>query len=542
MATVNYVAELIEYAQRTGSKVIFEEVSSEGPDHEKTFTQRVICNGEVYPEGVGRSKRQAKHNAAEHALRLLRGLLEKQPASNVVNNQSVNDNSFEETDFKGILNDYCQKKRLTHDYIEVKRSGRPHSLQFTYKVVIEDKEYTVGEGKTIKQAQQNAAQQAWSALQQQSDWDSKVSLRSTVSEDDAMMMSSTSTSTSTSLEPTMSSSQSEPISTSDSIVFMASSNPLKDQVAVENEGMADSVSNTPTESRFASQFDSIKSLGKGGFGHVYKVRDIQQNKKYAVKIVRGKKKALREVKALSDLHHTNIVRYYNCWMEDTDYKQDSSLDSTSSQESSPQFLYIQMELCGSKTLKHWIKERNRGTLQDSNRRHESLTIAQQIVSGVEYIHFKKLIHRDLKPANILFGQDRAVKIGDFGLVTADDDDDETPMERTNETGTTFYMAPEQFENIYDRKVDIFAFGLIYFELLWKMSTGHERVKVFKDARNQKFPREFPLTFSQEEQIMKSMLCKEPKQRAEASALKAELEKLAHILNPQKTEHQQNVTV
>ncbi|CAB1439706.1 unnamed protein product, partial [Pleuronectes platessa] len=349
-----------------------------------------------------------------------------------------------------------------------------------YKVVIEDKEYPEGKGNTIKQAQQNAAQQAWSALQEQSDWDSKV--------------------------------------------------------AVENKGRADSVSSTLTKSSSIAKNIS----GGGAFGRVYKVREILLNKKFAVKIVRVKKKIsrkdLREVKALSVLLHTNIVRYYSCWTEDTGYMQSSSADSCSSQESSPQLLYIQMELCGSKTLGHWIKERNTRTLPDSSRRQESLTIAKQIVSGVEYIHFKKLIHRDLKPANILFGQDGAVKIGDFGLVTADDEDDENPRERTNETGTMLYMAPEQFENIYDRKVDIFAFGLIYFELLWKISTGHERAEVLRDARNQKFPREFPLTLPQEEQIMRSMLCKEPKQRPEASALNAELEKLAHTLNPEKTEN------
>nr|XP_019954257.1 PREDICTED: eukaryotic translation initiation factor 2-alpha kinase 3-like [Paralichthys olivaceus] len=288
------------------------------------------------------------------------------------------------------------------------------------------------------------------------------------------------------------------------------------------------------ESRFTSDFDSIKCLGKGAYGHVYKAREILLDKNYAVKVVRSKGKCLREVKALSELSHNNIVRYYTCWMEDTGYKKD--------RESSPQSLYIKMELCDSKTLRHWIQERNTETHRNSKRRQESLTIAQQIVSGVEYIHSKKLIHRDLKPANIMFGKDGTVKIGDFGLVTADADDDENPMERTTEKGTISYMAPEQFGNIYDRKVDIFTFGLIYFELLWKISTGHERVEVFRDARNQKLPEKFPIAFSQENQIMKLMLCKEPRQRAEASTLKAELEKLAHILNPQKTEHQQNVTV
>ncbi|XP_060942812.1 interferon-induced, double-stranded RNA-activated protein kinase-like [Limanda limanda] len=425
MATGNYVPELMEYAQKTGSKVTFEELSSVGQDHEKIFTQRVVFNGKEYPEGVGTTKREAKRNAAGYAWS---GLLENEHA-------------------------------------------RDH---------------------------------------------------------------------------TMASSQSSPMSISDSIVFMDTSNPHNNQVAVENKGRTDRVSSTPTKSRFTSEFDSIKYLGGGTFGRVCEVREILLNKKYAVKVVsvkkKNSKKTLREVRALSDLLHHNIVRYYTCWMEDTGYMQDSSADSSSSQESQPQFLYIQMELCDSKTLKHWIKERNTRTLPDSNRRQESLTIAQQILSGVEHIHIKKLIHRDLKPANILFGPDGVVKIGDFGLVTADDDDDENPRERTNETGTPSYMAPEQFETIYDRKVDIFAFGLIYFELLWKVYTGHERVEVFRDAKNQKFPREFPLTFSQEEQIMRSMLCKEPKQRPEASALKAELEKLAHTLKPETTEHQQNVTV
>ncbi|XP_039995539.1 interferon-induced, double-stranded RNA-activated protein kinase-like isoform X2 [Xiphias gladius] len=691
MDTGNYATQLNEYVQRTRSVQHYEDLGSVGPDHNKTFIQRVVLNGKVYPDGSGKTKKAAKHNAAENALKCLFGNTLQDPADSTnsaeapaasvhrtsmsdINyicwlneygqknrltvtavpstrlgqnkavpccsfvvgdkqypavsgktereakeeaaklvydiicgsttetageiyncasvqpqedlNQNVFDicdkikgldvntegGSFTETNFIGIVNHYCQKTKRSHTFIEERRCGPPHNPQFFYKLVIDNKEYPVGEGKNVKEAKQNAAQLAWSALQEQSDWDSKVSFRSTVSEDGApptsqnpsesssqsMPVTSGSTvsendlpssfSTQPSLDTVAPSSHGTATGTSDGIIFADSSNSTKDQAAVKNNNMGKGVSNASTQSRFTSEFDSIKCLGEGGFGHVYKVREKLLDKYYAVKIVRGKKKALREVVALSDLHHHNIVRYYNCWMEDSAYIQDSSADSCSTSQSvsnsSPQYLYIKMELCETKTLKGWIDERNEITLHDSKRREESLTIAQQIVSGVEYIHSKKLIHRDLKPANIMFGQVGEVKIGDFGLVTAEnDDDEENLMERTRRTGTLSYMAPEQrSEKTYDRKVDIFSLGLIYFELLWKLSSGHERVVILRDVRGRKFPEQFSLTFSRENQIIKSMLWLEPGHRPEARALRAELENWAQILKKQKNTPQQNVTV
>ncbi|XP_034408712.1 interferon-induced, double-stranded RNA-activated protein kinase-like isoform X2 [Cyclopterus lumpus] len=591
------------------------------------FTQWVILNGKVHPYGKGKSKKEAKNNSAKH---VLESLLENkhqdtaadekynctsgqqkeainQNVSDICdkirrlsgNSQLYKDNQRQrEVNFIGIVDHYCQKTKRCHSYIEERRCGPAHNPQFFYKLMIDKNDYPEGEGKTVKEAKQNAARLAWSALQEQSDWDSKVSVKSTMSEDGASPMlsarlttqethegssqstpvdsggsiistdssnpskaqiplrstasgddASTSSSTPTSLE-SLASSQSKSTGTSGSAIFTDSSNSSRDQDAVKEQNMGKSQNEPSIPSRFTSDFDSMEYLGSGAFGHVYKARHTLLERYYAVKVVCREEKSLREVGTLSELLHCNIVRYYTFWMEDSGYQGNSELtecsavfsSSQTSNNSSAKYLYIQMELCDTKTLKEWIEEKNTQSLQDSKRREEGLSIAQQIVSGVEYIHSKKHIHRDLKPENILFGLNGEVKIGDFGLVTRDDDDDDALMERTGQRGTTTYMAPEQKrEKNYDRKVDIFPLGLIYFELLWKLSTVHERGAVWDDARSQKLPEEFSLTFPQENQIIESMLHEKPEDRPEASKLKAEMEMCAQTLNKQNT-HQEDETV
>uniref|UniRef100_A0AAQ5ZCT9 non-specific serine/threonine protein kinase n=1 Tax=Amphiprion ocellaris TaxID=80972 RepID=A0AAQ5ZCT9_AMPOC len=391
-----------------------------------------------------------------------------------------------QTNFIGIVHEYCQETGQTHNFIQLERSGPPHTPQFSYKLVINNKDYPEGKGTKIKEAKQKAAQLAWYVLQEQSEWDTKVFMFYVLPNSCYFFFTTT--------------------------IFLSS-----------------------CLYRFSPDFDSIECLAKGGFGHVFAAREKLVDKYYAVKIVRYKEKALREVTALGEISHDNIVRYYNCWIEDSEPEWDNATDTYSSSQSSsdlsPKYLYIKMELCDTKTLKDWINKKNEESLQETKRRAESLHFAQQIVSGVECIHSKKIIHRDLKPANIMFGKDGKVKIGDFGLATAETDDDNVKlMDRTHNAGTRPYMAPEQRSKGYGRKVDIFALGLIYCELLWKLSSGHERGKVWPDVRNRILPEEFPLKFPQENQIILSMLSEKPEDRPEASVLKTEMEKWAQTFN------------
>ncbi|XP_061602187.1 interferon-induced, double-stranded RNA-activated protein kinase-like [Cololabis saira] len=590
-ANVNFICWLNQYGQKKGLTVKPVESIRLGKSGAPYWCKFVVGDKE-YPEVSGKNKREAKEQAAKLVYDILCSS-NTEATADVSSQQNMNssktaadmctdtntwgfsteDSSRMETNFIGIINHYCQKKQLSFTYIEVKREGPPHCPQFFYMLKIGNKEYPIGEGWKSKVAQQKAAQLAWSALQEQSDWDSKVSIRSTMSEDNA---------TSTSLEQSSSENLNNPLTNnmeerkSESIIFADSSNdqapqagentpsPLGSEMSPmspststsdsametgsshhssnKNDAKNESLDNArTTQSRFTPDFDNIERLGKGGFGHVYKAREKLVDKDYAVKIVRGTKKALREVTALSDLQHTNIVRYYHCWMEDSKYEDYSSSSSESKSNSCPQYLYIKMELCNSGTLKDWIKKKNKDSLQDTQRRTESLPVAQQIVKGVEYIHSCCHIHRDLKPTNIMFGKDGVVKIGDFGLVTTEiEEDDENLMSRTKKTGTRNYMPPEQMTNKYNHEVDMFALGLIFFELLWKISTGHEKADIWKDARKRKFPKEFSRAFPQEFLIIQSLLCEKPQDRPDASRVKEELDKC--VLVVQRSKEHENRTV
>lgn len=93
-----------------------------------------------------------------------------------------------------------------------------------------------------------------------------------------------------------------------------------------------------------------------------------------------------------------------------------------------------------------------------------IAIALDIARGMDYIHSQGVIHRDLKPENVLIDQDFHLKVADFGIACEEAYCDSL----ADDPGTYRWMAPEMIKHkSYGRKVDVYSFGLI----LWEMVAG-----------------------------------------------------------------------
>ena len=148
-------------------------------------------------------------------------------------------------------------------------------------------------------------------------------------------------------------------------------------------------------------------------------------------------------------------------------------------------LYIQMEFCENRTLRHLINE-NSFTHVD-----ERWRVFRQILDGLSHVHSVGIIHRDLKPDNIFMDNDNNPRIGDFGLATSGTfanvaaSSASTIAEHTRDVGTTFYVAPELCSKSrvqYTSKVDMYSLGILFFEVCHPRMLGQERVMKLNQIR------------------------------------------------------------
>jgi serine/threonine protein kinase len=180
-------------------------------------------------------------------------------------------------------------------------------------------------------------------------------------------------------------------------------------------------------------------IGRGGFGEVYHAVS-DGGKEVALKLVqRNLEVELRGVGQCLNLKHPNLVSLY-------DVRQAENGDN-----------WVVMEHVAGESLDQVIARHPQGVPPG-----EVLTWLRGIGEGIAYLHGQGIVHRDLKPGN-LFVENGAVKIGDYGLskfISAS-----RRSGQTGSVGTVHYMAPEVVNGRYGKEVDLYALGVILYEML-----------------------------------------------------------------------------
>lgn len=213
----------------------------------------------------------------------------------------------------------------------------------------------------------------------------------------------------------------------------------------------------------ADIFEIRGVLGRGGMGIVYLAHDNATQRMVAVKVPLGKfvddadarKRFAREAEAWTGLIHPCIVHAF-------DVRDDQTTDYRPA---------ILMDYCDGGSLADRVHNGPPLSMKEAS------DIAIQVCWAMEFAHDRGHVHRDLKPSNVLLASDGKALVTDFGLVKVLEAEDLglsadhlsggdarllTAVSQAG--GTPEYMPPEQWEGRAEKASDIYAFGVMLYEL------------------------------------------------------------------------------
>jgi eukaryotic-like serine/threonine-protein kinase len=254
-------------------------------------------------------------------------------------------------------------------------------------------------------------------------------------------------------------------------------------------------------------YEILDPIGAGGMGEVYKARDTRLDRIVAIKVSKTDfgERFEREARAISSLNHPHICQLYDVGPN-----------------------YLVMEYIEGAPLK--------GPLPLD----QALKYAAQICDALAAAHKKNITHRDLKPANILVAR-QGIKLLDFGLAkqgrgregAVEGNSSTLTMPLTAEgqiLGTLVYMSPEQLQGREtDARSDIFAFGLVLYELLTgkRAFAGSSQASVIAAILERPAPSVADIAPAALDRALRKCLAKDPDGRWQsATDLKDELEWIA----------------
>ncbi|MEA3430390.1 MAG: serine/threonine-protein kinase [Nanoarchaeota archaeon] len=193
-------------------------------------------------------------------------------------------------------------------------------------------------------------------------------------------------------------------------------------------------------------------LGSGNMGSVYVVKDLTSHTKHALKLLNielpeeSVGRFNREIQILKSLSHSNIVKY-----------QGSGLFK------GRPFYLMQLGDGASCTIN--IKAREYG-VEIVNLEKRVIKIGTDITSALLYLSRKGIVHRDIKPENIISTNNGTHLLSDFGIAKLLQPKEDSFMTQEGLIlGTPQYMAPENFNEQYSPKSDIYSFGITIYQII-----------------------------------------------------------------------------
>lgn len=200
-------------------------------------------------------------------------------------------------------------------------------------------------------------------------------------------------------------------------------------------------------------YEVLGLIGKGNFGSISKILRKSDNKilvwkelDYGLMSEKEKQNIVSEVNILKELHHPNIVQYYDRIIDKQNKK-----------------IFIIMEYCEGGDIGNVIKK-----LKKTKEYFPEELIWKffiQVLMALKTCHNHKegkILHRDIKPSNVFLDGENNAKLGDFGLSRMLSEENNFAYSRV---GTPYYMSPEQIEDMrYNEKSDIWSLGCFLYEL------------------------------------------------------------------------------
>jgi serine/threonine protein kinase len=206
---------------------------------------------------------------------------------------------------------------------------------------------------------------------------------------------------------------------------------------------------TPLSFDKLGNYQIVGRLGSGGMGDVYRGYDPQLERSVALKVLPPElarqsdfvRRFVDEAKAAARLVHPNIVQIYSIGEDEGRH-------------------YFAMQYIAGETLAARLARQKRLSLDDT------LSILEQVLSGLAVAHRQGMIHRDIKPGNILLETEHGrALLADFGLVKSLDSTEQ--MTATGMVmGTVDYISPEQGRgHKVDTRSDLYSVGVLMYQML-----------------------------------------------------------------------------